>query len=206
MSLTEIKCSNCNFKLIPDGANIFYLNPKTNELVEYMSLRLSKRDETIMWGHIEKTYCYNCDKLIKTYLIRESEYSKDESIIKLRKLLEKSDFNEKHNIELLIWFQEDEERERNQWDDGEEKSEIIDNEFLEKFRKNENILTIVQMEKYYKSIFFETVDEAIEYEKKVNNSKINCPQCNKQLYRNFHAKKCPLCESELIMGISVDID
>ena len=95
MSLTEIKCSNCNFKIIPDGANIFYIDHKTYELVEYMSLMLSKRDETYMWGHIEKTYCNNCDKLIKTYIIRESKYSKDESIIKLKKLLEKSDINEK---------------------------------------------------------------------------------------------------------------
>ena len=62
----------------------------------------------------------------------------------------------KNNIELLIWFQENEERERIQWDNGEEKSEINDNEFLKKFRKNENILTIVQVEKYYKTIFFET--------------------------------------------------
>ena len=115
-------------------------------------------------------------------------------IDKLEKILRKTDVNETRNIDLLKWFQKEDEL------------NMIKTEFLEKFQKNENISTIVQAERYWKTIYFETLDESLEYKRNLKNSKISCPCCGEELYRKFRSEKCPLCESELKCEFTVDID
>lgn len=205
-SFSEILCTHCNFKITLDGVNQFYIDEKSNELVEYMSLMLTKIDYTNkIFGHIERTYCPDCGKLIKTYIITESEYPKEESINKLEEIIKKSDINEKDNIELLIEFQEDEKVLHRALNDGKE-DKFINNEFIEKFKSNKNILTKVQFEKKLSFSDFETVEEFSERARKLEDTKINCPQCDRILYRNFHLGKCPICEHELIFGHQVMID
>ena len=63
--------------------------------------------------------------------------------------------------------------------------------------KNENILSIV---------LYEPFDENSIYEDSDRNSKINCPQCGKKLYRNFHGIKCPICGNYLDFGFSAMLD
>ena len=205
-NLTEMECTVCDFKIITDGYDRFYVDYNTGELVEFMFLRLTEIDDNNeMYGHIKKTYCPNCDKIIKTYMITESKYSEEESINKLEKIIKKSDVNEAHNIDMLIGFQEHDEYIRKSFgDEGEEK--IINNDFFERFRENENILPIVQFENYLGTADFKTVEEYCEHEKNMRCGKIICPQCGEQLYREFQAKKCPICDNELAFGYMLDID
>ena len=144
-----------------------------------MSTRIDEDNK--MAGYIERTYCPDCDKLIKTYIIRESKYSEEESISKLEEIIKKSDINDKEQIEFYADFE------------GEEP-----NEFINKFLNKENILSIV---------CFEPFDEDSFYYKDINHDiRINCPQCDKELFRNFKAEKCPVCESELLYGLSAMLD
>ena len=89
-SIYGISCSKCDFEIILDGLDSFYVNHNTDELIEYIVLMLTRIDEdNKISGHIERTYCPDCDKLIKTYIIRESQYSEGEYINKLEEIIKK---------------------------------------------------------------------------------------------------------------------
>ena len=156
-----------------------------------------------IFGYIEQTYCPDCDKLIKTYVITESKLSKEESISKLEEIIEKTDINEKKNIELLLYFQEGKREEALRW--GEDFDEDINNEFLERFAYDENVLALVEFKEDLEISDFESIDEYIDYEYGMN-AKINCPECKKELYREFKRDKCPICGNELEFGYSANID
>lgn len=180
-SINGMSCSHCDFKIILEGIDSFYVDHKTDELIEYILLMMTRIDEdNEISGYIERTYCPDCDKLIKTYIIRESKYSGEESINKLEEIIKNSDINDKEQIKFYSDFE------------GEKP-----NKFLKKFMKNENILSIV---------LYEPFDENSIYEDSDRNSKINCPQCGKKLYRNFHGIKCPICGNYLDFGFSAMLD
>ena len=202
-SFKETKCTECNFKIVTEGRDNFYIDHETDELKEFMYLQLTRIDEEDMkiFGHTERTYCPNCDKLIKSFVITETAYSKEESINRLEEIIKRTDINENHNIDLLIGFQEKDERIRIAFNEDREK-EIIDNEFLEKFRNSENVLTIVEFEE---SRDFETVEEYREYEKTKDTRKLTVLNAIK-IYRNFQDKKCHICENNLEIGHMVNID
>ena len=78
-SINGMSCSHCDFKIILEGIDSFYVDHNTDELIEYILLMMTRIDEdNKMSGHIERTYCPDCDKLIKTYIIAESKYSEEE--------------------------------------------------------------------------------------------------------------------------------
>ena len=194
-SFYDIGCSNCDFRMGMEGYDQFYIDHNSGELVEYMLLMMTRIDsENELSGYIERTYCPDCDKIVKTYIITESKYLVEESINKLKELLKISDINETRNIDLLISFYEGEE------------GEISKNKFLDKFRKNENILTVALFEERKSMCDFETNEEFYEHLEQIRNYKINCPKCGKQLYRNFHAAKCPKCGNKIIFGDMVMLD
>ena len=199
----EILCANCNFKIIIGGYDNFYIDHKSNELVEYMPLMLSEIDrKNEIFGYIEQTYCPGCDKLIKSYIITESKLSKDESISKLEEIIEKTDINEKRNIELLLYFQQEPKVDailgRKDFD------EDINNDFLQRFESNENVLTLVEFKEALNRSDFESMDEYIEYDYGMN-AKINCPECKRELYREFKGDECPICGNELEYGCGANI-
>lgn len=180
-SIRGISCAHCDFNMILEGLDSFYVDHKTDELIEYILLMLTRIDEeNKISGHIERTYCSDCDKLIKTYVINESKYSEEESINRLEEIIKKSDINDKEQIEFYSGL-------------AREKP----NECIIKFMKNENILPIV---------LYEPIDENSIYEDSNCNRKINCPQCGKKLYRNFHEIKCPICGNYLDFGFGGMLD
>lgn len=202
-SFYEILCTHCNFKIINGGVDNFYIDCKTNELVEYFQGMIFIERDGDIFGHIKRTYCPKCNKLIKTYIITKSEYSKEESIHKLKKKLNNSNIEEKKNIDLLMEIQKDH-NEILRISNKEE--ELFNNEFLEKFKTNNNILTKVQFEKDLDICDFETIEEYDEYEKRKEDCKITCPQCGEMVYRSFHIGKCPICENKLTFGIRAMLD
>ena len=99
VGFSEVLCTNCNFKIIVHGVDHFYIDYKTDKLKEFMWLMRTEIDwNNEIFGHIHRTYCPSCDKIIKTYIITKSKYSKEESIHKLENILKKSDINENDNI------------------------------------------------------------------------------------------------------------
>lgn len=204
VGFSEVLCTNCNFKIIIHGVDHFYIDYKTDKLKEFMWLMRTEIDwNNEIFGHIHRTYCPSCDKIIKTYIITKSKYSKEESIHKLEDILKKSDINENDNIDFLYNHQKYHLPPIRAYKD---KKDYFNNEFIEKFRENENILTKVQFEKKVDSSDFETYEEYGDFRKKMEDSKISCPKCGKQLYRSFHVEKCPICENELIYGIHTRVD
>ena len=202
----EAICENCNFKILTGGKDKFYIDCTTGELVEFMHLPLTKIDDNHkIIGQIMRNYCPNCDKIIKTYLITESRYSEEESINILEEILKKSDINETDIINLVIDFIDIEKETAESFGD-ELPDEEFDIEYYERFKNNENILTVIQFENY-QAEDFEDPNEYLKYIKiDKYKSKINCPECEKELSRAFKEKTCPICDNELICGFGVDID
>ena len=105
-SINGMSCSHCDFKIILEGIDSFYVDHKTDELIEYILLMMTRIDEdNEISGYIERTYCPDCDKLIKTYIIRESKYSGEESINKLEEIIKNSDINDKEQIKFYSDFE-----------------------------------------------------------------------------------------------------
>lgn len=96
-------------------------------------------------------------------------------------------------------------------------------DFIEKFRNNENILTIVLFEERgtrdiedvkkmfekkgidWNKVPFELREGYLKYEKNIK-PKINCPQCGKELNRSFYPDNCPICGEELKSELLVLLD
>ena len=198
----KIFCTKCDFKWVGWEVDRFYVDNETGELEEYFQGILKINHDGDIFGKIYRTYCPTCDKLIKTYSIRESKYSKEESIKKVEELIKKSDVNESMDIDLLIMFS------------GPGEGEKSNYEFIEKFRNNENILTIVRFEELgtrdiedvkkmfkkkgidWNDVPFEFRERFLKYEKNIK-PEIDCPKCGREYNRTFHSKKCPICGEEL---------
>ena len=130
---SEVLCTNCNFKILLHGVDRFYIDYKTDKLKEFMWLMSTEIDwNNEIFGHIHRTYCPNCDKIVKTYIITKSKYSKEESIHKLEEILKESDINENANIDFLYNHQK---YHMPQIILLKGKKEYYNNEFLEKFSK-----------------------------------------------------------------------
>lgn len=202
MGIHEWICTKCNFKILLHS-EWFYIDYTTGELSDITYLSKEMQDNSGIYGQIMRNYCPNCDKLIKTYIITESEYSEENSINMLEKILKKSDIAETDFIDATIDFQKDLNEESRCF--GEEiLEEEINQEYYERFKKNENILTVVQFENC-QITDFKDASEYIEYMMKNRwKVKICCPQCNQHLSRQFQGEKCPICGNEAKSGFWVD--
>lgn len=88
-SIDYFECEDCGFKWKDQGPLFFFLN-ENNEIEEYILIRTAyelDRDSPIT-GDIIETYCVNCDKKIKIYIISliKSPYDEDEAISLIEKL------------------------------------------------------------------------------------------------------------------------
>lgn len=162
------------------------------------------QDNSSIHGRIMRNYCPNCDKIIKTYIITKSEYSEENSINMLEKILKKSDITETDFIDAIIDFQKDLNEDCRSF--GEEiLEEEIDQEYYERFKKNENILTVVQFENCQITDFKDSTEYMVYMKNDRWKVKIHCPQCNQHLSREFQGKLCPICGNEVKSGFWVDI-
>lgn len=203
MGIHEWICTKCNFKILLHS-EWFYIECNEDKLSDITYLSKEMQDNSSIYGQIMRNYCPNCNKLIKTYIITKSKYSEEKSINMLEKILKKSDITETDFIDAIIDFQKDLNEDCRSF--GEEiLEEEIDQEYYERFKKNENILTVVQFENC-QITDFKDASEYIEYMMKNRwKVKICCPQCNQYLSREFQGKQCSICGNEVKSGFWVDI-
>ena len=56
---------HCDFKIILEGIDSFYVGHKADELIEYILLMMTRiGEDNEISGYIERIYCPDCDKLI----------------------------------------------------------------------------------------------------------------------------------------------
>ena len=87
-SIDYFECENCGFRWKDQGPLLFCLN-EDGEIEEYILIRTAydlDKDSSIS-GDIVETYCVNCDKKIKMYLISfiKKPYGEEEAIALIEK-------------------------------------------------------------------------------------------------------------------------
>ena len=88
-SIDYFECEDCGFRWKDQGPLLFCLN-EDGEIEEYILIRTAydlDKDSSIS-GDIVETYCVNCDKKIKMYLVSfiKKPYDEEEAISLIEKL------------------------------------------------------------------------------------------------------------------------
>ena len=217
--MNEYSCTNCDFKII-DEPEMFYVNSEQNEFEEFFlcmsTANLGENAE--IKGHIGRTYCPYCNKLIKIYDISETVYDEEETIKKLEEKLEKTPVdnslyfytkedeidclhNKKMNYSrwpIIKFFQKlihpyEEIKNLN-------KKQDLKNHFMEQFTTENNILNYIE----YNDSFI----NMIPFEKDpIFPDFIECPQCKRKIYRIIHEDTpCPICGGKIENTMCIDFD
>ena len=88
-SIDYFECENCGFRWKDQGPLLFFLN-ENNKIEEYILLisNMNLDSNSNISGDIIETYCTNCDKKIKIYIIStiKSPYNEDSAIESIKKL------------------------------------------------------------------------------------------------------------------------
>ena len=92
-SIDYFECEDCGFKWKDQGPLFFFLN-ENEEIEEYILLRtaLDLDKDSPISGDIVETYCINCDRKIKIYVISfiKKPFTEDEAIALIEKLAEEN--------------------------------------------------------------------------------------------------------------------
>ena len=82
-SINVDKCLNCGLELVDNGLR-FYYDEDSKQIIEYMILM-----RTVNWGsdskirgRVSETYCGECGKFVRVYVILESEYENPIEIVR----------------------------------------------------------------------------------------------------------------------------
>ena len=219
--LDIFKCEKCGFEFEQDYLN-FYLNLETGQVEEYMILfsTVNLDKNSPISGNVYKTYCGNCNKLIKTYEIvsHDERYDTEAAYLLLRLLIPKKvDFlNEKIiNYEYLsehiknndfnylnaflednkiyfeeLWYIEDEKDLKN-----------IDVEYHISNAKEE--LELLKNTVFSINLEGEGHNITLEGEKLAKDI---CPNCRNDVYRIDNSNPCPKCGGKISLYESVMMD
>lgn len=90
-SIDYFECEDCGFKWKDQGPLLFHLN-ENNQIEEYilLSTNMDLDSNSKISGDIIETYCHNCDKKIKIYIISsiKNPYNQNSAIETVKKLVE----------------------------------------------------------------------------------------------------------------------
>lgn len=97
-SIDYFECEDCGFRWKDQGPLLFFLN-ENNKIEEYILLisNMNLDSNSNISGDIIETYCTNCDKKIKIYIIStiKSPYDEDSAIESIRKLADENQIDNK---------------------------------------------------------------------------------------------------------------
>lgn len=155
---SEYKCTECDFKIYDEDL-VFILNENEDKIIETIFLMSTHKiiSQSKLEGHIYKTYCPNCNKLIKTYIINKNETELSEE-----EIIEIINNSQDNNLDDLEYWVTDKLK-YNTWNLEGTKEEI--DKIIQKELKKE--LKYMKMDSKTKIIFMKTKEE-YEKDKKKN--------------------------------------
>lgn len=216
VSVTEYKCTNCGLKFYDDG-RCFYYDEELNQTVDFIITFITANwgSESKIKGKVSETYCSECKKYLKVYVIEECNISDSCNIVRegiknyikkyQRKIdelkqirqnpnysIEKNEFGSSYVVilgydEFYLYLS-----------DSDLNNEKTAEYILAKFYRD-----IGESIKHYEEIYYKYVNSIyLIIDKSDAESysleKVCCPDCGNEINTKFDELKCPNCESLLM--------
>lgn len=229
--ITEYKCINCGLELVDDGRR-FYYDDESKQTIDFLWLMSTAGCDmgSKIKGRASETYCGNCKKPLKIYIIEEcaedisnpcemvkegiknyaAQYpGKISELKEIRKnpnytfepneygayTLKVPEFNDFQFTNIT----------NPEWSKKKAMKYVFD-----EFYKDINELIRYYEETYenYLNSIYLIIDKSNDSEYDYDSlEKVHCPECNKEIYKNFHyGMPCPNCEFPLARGSTADVD
>lgn len=229
--IIEYKCINCSLELVDDGRR-FYYDEESKQTFDFLVLMLTVNRDlgAKIKGRTSETYCGNCKKPLKIYIIEECaddisnpcgvvmdgiknhacEYPG--KISELKEIRKNPNYTFKPNEYGAYTLKVPEFNDfqftnitNPEWSEKKARKYVFD-EFYKDI--DESIKYYEETyEKYLNSIYL-IVDKSSNQEYNHDSlEKVHCPECNKEIYTEVYSgMPCPNCEFPLISGSTGDVD
>lgn len=220
--VTDYHCDECGFDITDDG-RLFYYDEESQECIDYLLLMstVNLDDESRIWGHVNETYCRDCDRFLRVYTIREVDGIENpcETVERgianrishfkseLKRLEEIRDREtyvlEKYDDEYCIVFPEFEDY--SYYGDDESEGKAIENAKMEFHAEIDGPIQRLKRKIAATYVVVDQSDKPDDY--RDESEKVVCPECGRELNKFIvPGMPCPKCGNEYFFGFTTCYD